>query len=116
MPTRDSAGMPSMEPRSNLGYALGVFMRQSYASALIGRSTTGLPALPRSPRPAPRPRCREVAWDIPGSCIAGEESFGPAGEAANSSAGEGASTTGRRSGEQRLNPARASVGLMERMT
>ena len=72
MPFVDSDGRPSIEPRTNLGYAVGVYTSLSYTIALHPRSTAAHLALAPAPN---RPRCREVASDMPGSCIAGRGGF-----------------------------------------
>jgi len=65
-PAIDSDGKPSIEPRANFGYALGVYMCQSYTNGLRPRSTTASLALAAVTTPARdagklHQICREVA-------------------------------------------------------
>jgi hypothetical protein len=126
----DPDGRPSIEPRTNLGYAVGVYTSLSYTIALHPRSTAAHLALAPAPN---RPRCREVASDMPGSCIAGwgrfpESRSGERGTAARPRPGcsgrpwpkpghgMGPTLPHEPALRKRLGSTRASVGLMEHRT
>jgi hypothetical protein len=108
MPLVDSDGRPAIEPRSNFGYARGVYMLQWYTAALHAQSTTAslpLGALTARARDAGKlhQKCREVAsparvdFRRPTMRATARATAGPCPP-------------------KRPRPSRASVGLMEHRT